>query len=256
MRLVDTHAHLNDERFDGDRDTVIAALPENGIAAVVNAAFDLASSRLGAELAQKYQNNYATVGIHPHSAADVDDDALEEICKLYKGTRIVAIGEIGLDYHYDYSPRDMQQKAFRSQLALASRLEAKIVLHNREATADTMRILREESNTHEGVMHCFSGSIETAREVLDMGLYISLGGAVTFKNAGKLTEVARFVPTDRLLLETDCPYMTPEPYRGQRNEPKHVLLAARRIAEIKGISTEELADITTKNAAELFGLEL
>lgn len=256
MRLVDTHAHLNDERFDEDRDAVIASLRENNIAAVINAAFDLASSRLGAELAAKYQNNYATVGIHPHSATDVDEAALDEIGALYKCTHVVAIGEIGLDYHYDYSPREAQQKAFRSQLSLARQLGAKIVLHNREATADTMMILREESNVHEGVMHCFSGSIETAREVLDMGLYISLGGAVTFKNASKLIEVARFVPLERLLLETDCPYMTPEPYRGQRNEPKHVLLAAKRIAEIKGISTEELAEITTRNAAELFGIEL
>ena len=254
MRLVDTHAHLNDERFDEHRDAVIASLREYNIAAVINAAFDLASSRLGAELAAKYQNNYATVGIHPHSATDVDEAALDEIGALYKCTHVVAIGEIGLDYHYDYSPREAQQKAFRSQLSLARQLGAKIVLHNREATADTMMILREESNVHEGVMHCFSGSIETAREVLDMGLYISLGGAVTFKNASKLIEVARFVPLERLLLETDCPYLAPTPFRGKRNSSLYLPYVVEAIAELKGISAEQVIEQTEKNARDLYQL--
>jgi len=246
--IFDTHAHYHDKRFDHDRDALLADLPGQGIAFVLECGTDLQSSKQALQLAQQHNHIYAAVGIHPHEAkAFTDTDQLNTLAQQPK---CVAIGEIGLDYHYDFSPREAQQQFFRAQLELAQELNMPVVIHDREAHEDTLKLLQAFKPC--GVMHCFSGSVEFAREIIKLGLYIGLGGAVTFKNARKALEVAAEIPLDRLLLETDAPYMAPVPHRGQRCDSRHIALVAARIAEIRGMDAQALIDQCAKNAKELF----
>jgi len=251
--LFDTHAHLDDKRFDDDRDELIRGLPERGVSRVITPGIDVDSSKKCVDLADKYDIVYAGVGIHPHEASKLEDNYLDQLRTMAQNKKVVAIGEIGLDYYYDFSPRDIQKQRFIEQIELAAELKLPIIIHNRDSHEDMLNILREHKELiNGGVMHCFSGSWEMAKIVLDLGLYISLAGPVTFKNAKKPVEVAKNVPLDRLLIETDSPYLTPVPYRGKRNDPGHVALVAEKIAEIRGITVEEVGRITTENALNLF----
>ncbi|HIZ20272.1 MAG TPA: TatD family hydrolase [Firmicutes bacterium] len=250
--IFDTHAHYDDERFDEDRDEVLASLPGEGVCAVVNAASDLPSARAGIALAERYPYIWAAAGIHPHEAEKAPADAVEQLRALLSHPRVVALGEIGLDYHYDFSPRDVQQALFERQLALAKELDAPVVIHDREAHEDTLRLLKKYRPR--GVVHCFSGSGEMAAEILKLGMYIGLGGAVTFKNARKPVEVAAMVPADRLVLETDAPYMTPVPFRGRRCHSGHIRYTAGAIAAVRGITPQALIDQARANACRLYGI--
>lgn len=254
--FIDSHAHLDDKRFDEDRDLVIKSLKENGIDIAVNIGADLQSSINSVELSKKYENIYASVGIHPHSADEADEKALEKIKELADNEKVVAIGEIGLDYYYDNSPREKQRECFKEHLKLAKELNLPVVIHSRDAAQETFDIIQEaQDGTLRGVMHCYSGSVEMAEEYINkLGFYISIGGPVTFKNARVVKDVAQSVPLDKLLIETDCPYLTPEPYRGKRNEPMYVKYTAAEIAKLRGITVEELAEATSRNARELFGI--
>jgi TatD DNase family protein len=254
MLLFDAHAHYDDPAFDPDRDALLASLPKKGVGLVVNAGSDEASSRASAKLAESYGYIYFAAGIHPHGAAKAEAGWRERIAELAKHEKCRAIGEIGLDYHYDFSPRDVQKAFFDEQLSLAESLGLPVVIHEREAFADTLDILKG----HPGlkcVFHCFSGNRETARLVLSMGHYISLGGAVTFKNAKKPPEVMAYVPGDRLMLETDCPYMAPVPYRGRRNDSSLLALTAEAAARIRGCTPEEIASTTYQNGRMFYGIE-
>lgn len=251
--LIDSHVHLDDERFDGDRDILIKSLKSNGIELVINIGADMKSSIDSIELAKRYDNIYAAIGVHPHSASEMTEKTLDELRDMAKEDKVIAIGEIGLDYYYDNSPRDIQRKWFREQLELAKELDLPVIIHSRDATKETYDIIKEaKDGTLRGVIHCFSGSVEVAMEYIKLGFYISIGGTVTFKNSRVVREVAEAVPLDKFLVETDCPYLTPEPYRGKRNEPMFVKYAAEKIAEIRGISFEELSKATNKNTKELF----
>lgn len=253
--VFDSHAHLDDGRFDTDRDALIASLPAKGVGFVVNAGADMASSRLSIGLAERWPYIYAAVGVHPHEAKTLDEAGLAELKAMLAHPKAVALGEIGLDYHYDYSPRDVQRVWFDRQLALAREMNKPVVIHSREAMEETLSILRPYVRDGIwGVMHAFPGSWETAREMLDMGFMIGLGGTVTFKNAVKPVEVAAKVPLDRLMIETDCPYLTPVPYRGQRNEPAYVRLVAEKIAELRAIPVAEVIGVTCENARRFFGI--
>lgn len=250
--FFDSHAHYDDDAFDADRDELLSSLLQNNVSNIINIGADMPSSRRSVQLAEKYEFIYAAVGVHPHDAQSYTSDDEAELAKLCAHPRVVAIGEIGLDYHYDNSPRDIQKEVFKKQLELAKKLRMPVIIHSREATEDTLSILKEFSPR--GVVHCFSGSVETAKTVLDMGMYISLGGPVTYKNAVKTVEVAEFVPIDRLLIETDCPYLAPVPYRGKRNSSLFIHATAEKLADIKGISVEELARITAENTKKLFNI--
>lgn len=253
--LFDTHAHLNDEQYNEDLEEVINRTKSAGVEELIVVGFDRPTITRAMELAEEYEFIYACIGWHPVDAIDMTDDDLKWIEELSSHPKVVAIGEMGLDYHWDKSPKDIQKEVFRKQIKLAKKVKLPIVIHNREATSDIMQILKEEKAQEVGgIMHCFSGSAETAKECLDMNFYISLGGPVTFKNAKKPKEVAEAVPLDKLLIETDCPYLAPHPYRGKRNEPSYVKLVAEQIAEIKGLSFEEVAVATTRNAKKLFGI--
>ena len=254
--LFDTHVHLNDDQFDEDLEEVIERARENGVERVVVVGFDEKTIKRAIELIDTYDFMYAAIGWHPVDAIDLTDSYLEWIEELTAHPKVVAIGEIGLDYHWDKSPKDVQQVVFRRQIQLAKKLNLPIIIHNREATEDVVTILEEEGAAEVGgIMHCFSGSPETAKRCLDMNFYISLGGPVTFKNAIKPKEVAKAVPLDRLLIETDCPYLAPHPYRGKRNEPSYVRLVAEQIADLKEVSFEEAAKATTENANRLFKIQ-
>ncbi len=248
--IFDTHAHYDDSRFDEDRDELIPSLSEKGISHIVNCGCDLKSSLTTVALAEKYSFIYAAVGVHAHEGEETTEEALAEIEKLYKNKRVVAVGEVGLDYHYDFSPRERQLEVFERQLILANKLDLPVIVHDREAHEDTMNLLKKYNP--KGVVHCFSGSAEMAKEIVKLGMYIGIGGAVTFKNAKKPVEVVEYLPLDRLLLETDAPYMTPVPFRGQRCDSAHIAYTAEKIAEIKGIDVQELIDICNENAKRLF----
>ena len=252
MRLIDSHAHLDDRAFDKDRAAVIARAFSEGIG-IVTIGSGLRSSREGVRLAERHRRIWATVGVHPHDAKRVDGGVLGELAELAKH-EAVAIGEIGLDYYRDLSPRDAQRRAFREQLDLARRVGLPICLHNRESTGDLVAILREVSDQHRGVVHSFLGDAELAREFLDLGLHLGIGGPVTYPKNGAVREAVKTVPLDRLLVETDCPYLTPVPYRGRRNEPSYVAHVAEEIAALKGIDVEDVAVRTTENAVRLFDL--
>lgn len=254
--LFDTHVHLNAEQYDEDVKEVIERAQEAGVKNMVVVGFDRPTIEKAIALIEEYDFLYASVGWHPVDAIDMTDEDLVWIEELAGHPKVVALGEMGLDYHWDKSPKDVQKEVFRKQIQLARKVKLPIIIHNREATQDIVEILKEEKAEEVGgIMHCFSGSVETARECVDMNFYISLGGPVTFKNAKKPKEVAEAVPLDKLLIETDCPYLAPHPYRGKRNEPAYVKLVAEQIAELKGVSYEEIAQATTENAFELFRIQ-
>ncbi|MBG9656262.1 TatD family hydrolase [Cytobacillus firmus] len=253
--FFDTHAHLNAEQYNEDLQEVIDRALSEGISNIVVVGFDRPTIEKAMELTEKYDFIYASVGWHPVDAIDMTEEDLQWIEELSSHPKVVALGEMGLDYYWDKSPKDIQQEVFRKQIRLAKKVKLPIVIHNRDATADIVEILKEEgAGEVGGIMHCFSGSPEIAQECVDMNFYISLGGPVTFKNAKKPKEVADVIPLEKLLIETDCPYLTPHPHRGKRNEPSYVKLIAEQIAEIKGLSTEEVAQATTENAKKLFGI--
>jgi TatD DNase family protein len=254
--LFDTHAHLNDPDFAADLPAAVARAEEAGVRFIVNVGYDLLSSRIAVKIAENYPGCYAAVGIHPHDAAKVIQETYTEIKKLAQATKVVAIGEIGLDYYRDLSPREIQQEVFREQISLAKELKLPIIIHDRDAHGDVLQIIKEEkAGENGGILHCFSGSWEMARQCMKLGFYISLAGPVTFKNAHRVQDLAKLIPLDSLLIETDCPYLTPEPYRGRRNEPAYVREVAKRIAELRRTTLEELAEKTSQNAKKLFKIQ-
>jgi TatD DNase family protein len=250
--LFDTHAHLHFPEFDADREAMLARARDAGVRRFVTIGTEPESSRAAVAFADREADVWATVGIHPHDAAGADAAALAEIERLAVGPRVVAIGEIGLDYFRDLSPRDEQRRVFRALLALARRVAKPVVIHCREAHEDVLGILGEERvGEVGGIMHCFSGDVAIARRCLDLGLLVSLAGPVTYPNARALPEVARFVPPDRLVVETDCPFLPPQGYRGKRNEPAYLAITAARVAELRGEPLEEMAARLTANACAL-----
>jgi len=253
MTLFDTHAHLVSSRFDDDRQAVIDAYAGDGLLGSIEVGDDLANSKKAVALAEANPLIYAAVGVHPHEAKDVSEDYIQTLSALAAHPKVVAIGEIGLDYHYDFSPREVQQAVFKAQIALAKQLSLPIIIHTREATKDTLDILASFAPLS-GVVHCFSGSKETALEMVKMGLHISFTGSVTFKNAKKVQEAFMALPLDRLMAETDSPYLSPEPMRGKRNQPKYVGYVIEKMAALKNISPDEMADINIENAKKLFGV--
>ena len=255
QRIFDTHAHYDDPAFDEDRDVLLSEqLPQGGVTRVVNCAVDLVSSARNLELAHQYDILYCALGYHPEQAADERKGDLDVIAGfLQSEDKAVAVGEIGLDYYWEENaPRETQMDLFARQLALANDLGLPVIIHDREARGDTMDLLRKYRP--QGVLHCFSGSVEMMKEAVQLGLYIGLGGVVTFKNARKAVEVAAEVPPDRLLLETDAPYMAPVPFRGKRNDSRYISYVAERIAEIRGMDPQELVDRTAENGCRLFSL--
>ncbi len=252
--IFDSHAHYDSEQFADDRKELLNALPQQGVCGIINCGTDIASSLATLELSDEFSFVYAACGIHPHEAQECKQGYLSVLKKLCMEEKCVAVGEIGLDYHYDFSPRDIQMQVFEQQLVLAKELDLPVIVHDREAHEDTMTLLKRYKP--KGVVHCFSGSAEMAKEVVKLGMYIGLGGAVTFKNARKPLEVAAVVPDDKLLIETDCPYMTPVPHRGKRCDSSYIPFTAEKLAEVRGATAEYILDLTRKNANTLFGLEL
>lgn len=257
--LTDTHVHLDDPRYDSDRDAVIARAREAGVDTLITVSCDLATSRAAVELAERYPFVYAAIGVHPHEVRQIGDGWYDELRRLAQHPKVVAYGEIGLDYHYNYSPPKLQRERFREQILLARELRLPIIVHTRDAQADTIAILREEG-AHDtgGVFHCFTGDARLAKEGLDLGFYLSISGVVTFRSAEDLREIVRTLPMERLLIETDCPYLTPVPYRGKRNEPAYVRLVADTIASLRNdgasLSAEDVGRLTAANARRLFKL--
>lgn len=256
MPIFESHAHYLDSRFDADRDKLLQSLAAAGVERVMEVACAPADFLPALALADQYPFLYAALGVHPHDADQWDPQVAAQLTRLLsQHPKAKALGEIGLDYHYDLSPRPVQRRAFQEQLELAHQLDKPVILHVREAYGDAMDILRARPRPLDGVMHCFSGSPEIARECLDLGLYVAFGGAVTFHNARKVLESAALVPLDRLLLETDCPYMTPVPHRGQRNDSTYLPLIAQKLAELHHCTLEEILDATFQNACRLFRVE-
>ena len=252
--LFDTHAHMDDRAFDADREEVLSSLPAQGVGLLMNPGCSLQSSRAASALSQKYPFVYAAVGSHPDAADEVNDDVLEEYRRLVgSNPKIKAIGEIGLDYHYEDIPREIQQRAFRAQMQLAQELNLPVIVHEREAHQDGMDIVSEFPAVT-GVFHCYSGSLEMAKWLISRGWYIGFTGVLTFKNARKALEVAAGIPLDRIVLETDCPYMSPEPFRGRRNDPGRLYRMAEALADLRGLSREEIEAITLENGKRLYRL--
>jgi TatD DNase family protein len=253
--LFDTHAHLNAIQYEEDIVEVIQRAKSENVSHIVVVGFDKDTIKRAMELTEQYDMIYAAVGWHPVDAIDMTDEDLKWIKELAAHPKVVAIGEMGLDYYWDKSPKDIQKEVFRKQIQVAKEVQLPIIIHNRDATEDVVKILKEETASEVGgIMHCFTGSLEVAKQCMDMNFYISFGGPVTFKNAKKPKEVATEIPMDRLLIETDCPYLTPHPFRGKRNEPSYVKYVAEQIAELKGLSVEEVAKKTSDNAIRLFGI--
>ncbi|MBD3108956.1 TatD family hydrolase [Bacillus sp. AGMB 02131] len=254
--LFDSHAHLNAEQYKDDLEEVIERARTEGVSNMLIVGFDRPTITRAMQLVEEYDFLYASVGWHPVDAVDMTDEDFAWLEELAAHPKVVALGEMGLDYHWDKSPKDIQKEVFRKQIELAKRVNLPIIIHNREATKDIVDILKESGAKEVGgIMHCFGGSIETARECMNMNFYISFGGPVTFKNARGVKEVAAQIPLDRLLIETDCPYLTPHPFRGKRNEPSYVKLVAEELANLHHITYKELADKTTANAKKLFGID-
>lgn len=249
--LYDTHAHLDDEMFDGDRAAVIEKIRNSGVGRLNNIGSDMQSSRISIELAEKYDFIYAAVGVHPSETGGMTDADIDELRRMAAHKKVVAIGEIGLDYHYEDTERETQKYWLRRQLELVRELDMPVVIHDRESKGECMEILKEKGISN-GVIHCFSGSAETAEEFLKMGFHISFTGVLTFKNAKKAIRALEAIPMERLLIETDCPYMAPEPFRGTRNDSSLVYRVAEKIAEVKGVSVEDTVRITCENALRLF----
>lgn len=250
MRIIDSHAHYDDSSFDADREEVLRELFSGEICKIVNIGCSVKSSYSSVKLAEEYAGIYAAVGLHPDAADEIE--RIDEIRRLCDNKKVVAVGEIGLDYHYEEHSRDIQKKAFEEQLKLAAELDMPVVIHSRDAWEDTMEFLRKYRP--KGVMHCFSGSAETAREIVGMGMYVGFTGVVTFKNAKKALKALEAVPLDRLLVETDCPYMAPEPNRGKRNYSGYLPYTIAAMAAVKGVSPDEMAEITAENAERLFNI--
>jgi TatD DNase family protein len=261
-KFVDSHAHIDGEEFDADRDEVVERARREGVCAILNVGTgDPQSGSLerAVEVAEKYEGIYAAVGVHPHDARLFDEEAASRIQRLTKqSSRVIAWGEIGLDYHYDHSPRDVQREVFRRQLRLAREAGLPVIIHSREADDETVNILRDELKDFRrgGVMHCFGGGRAMLEGIVELGFMISFAGNVTFKKAEDLREVARHVPLERLLVETDCPFLTPVPFRGRRNEPVRVVEVARCLADLRGVTLEEMGRLTTDNFARFFGLDI
>ena len=249
--LFDTHAHMNDSAFDQDRDALLQSLPEQGVALVMNPGCSLESSREAIAIAQQYPFVYAAVGTHPDAADEVNEEVLEEYRRLCRHEKVKAIGEIGLDYYYETIPRQVQLQAFRMQMELARQTGLPVIIHQRDAHEDGMAVIREFPDV-KGVFHCYSGSAEMAKQLVNLGWYIGFTGVLTFKNARKAVETAQSIPLDRIVLETDCPYMSPEPFRGKRNHPGYLYRMAERLAELRGLSVEEIHAITTENGKRLY----
>lgn len=251
--ILDTHAHYDDKAFDGDREDVIDMLFKNGVCGVVNQGTDIKTSEFSINLARRYDGFYAAVGLHPEC---LDENSINDLCKireLAKSEKVVAIGEIGLDYYYDI-PRDLQKTVFAKQLELAAELDLPVNIHDREAHGDTLEMLKKYKP--KGILHCFSGSVEMAKEIVKLGMYIGIGGVVTFKNARKTVEVIEVIPLERLVLETDCPYLSPVPFRGKRNDSSMIKYTAQRIAEIRNTTAEEILTITRRNAADVYKINM
>ena len=254
LGIFDVHAHYDDEKFDADREEVLSSMAEKNVICIVNAGTDIETSRKTLNYCEKYDFMYGAVGIHPEFADKLPQNYLKEIENMAIHEKAVAIGEIGLDYYWDGVPRDIQKKVFTEQLELAYKLSMPVVIHDRDAHGDTMEILRKYKP--KGIMHCFSGSVEMCREIVKLGMSISLGGVVTFKNARHSVEVAEYIPLDRLMLETDAPYLSPVPFRGKRCDSSMIMMTAERIAEIKGISVEDVLRVTAENACRMYGIVL
>lgn len=253
--LFDSHAHIDDEKFAGEQALVVQRAVASGVTRLINVGSDIESSAKSVELAEKYSQIWAAVGIHPHEAEKVSDGDYDKLMEWSKLSRVVAIGEIGLDYYYDLSPRDIQKTVFIRQMKLARQCNLPVIIHDRDAHGDTLAIIKNEGRGVQGVVHCFAGSWEMAQELLKLGWYIGVDGPVTFKNVAKLPEVIKKIPLERLLIETDSPYLTPVPLRGKRNEPAYVKYVAEHVAKLRGIETAELARMTTHNACTLFGIK-
>ena len=252
--LFDTHAHMDDRAFDADRAQLLASLPQQGLSLVMNPGCSLASSRNVDLLTRQYDFLYGAVGSHPDACDEVNEEVLDIYRQLCRNNpKIKAIGEIGLDYHYEDIPRDIQQKAFRLQMELAKELSLPVIVHDRDAHGDSMDIVSEFPEA-KGVFHCYSGSVEMAQWLIDRGWYIGFTGVLTFKNARKAVEVAQAIALERIVLETDCPYMAPEPFRGKRNDPGKLYRMAQRLAEIRGRDVEEIQSITLENGKRLYGI--
>lgn len=255
MKLFDTHAHLTDARYDADRYELIESLKDEGVALAVEIACDMSKVDDAIALMERYSFIYGTVGVHPHDAEGTKKGYLDKISEYLQHDKMLALGEIGLDYYYDNSPRNVQLKVFAQQLELAQQLNLPVVLHIRDAFGDCLDILRAHKNGLKGVMHCYSGSYETARDCIDLGLYIAFGGALTFQNATRLRDVAARLPLERIVIETDCPYLTPAPHRGKRNSPAYVRFVAEKLAEVRNMGAEEIALITYENGKKMYEME-
>ena len=256
MPIFDTHAHYDADRFDSDRDALLSAMPGVGVGLVLDPGCDLPSSHAAAELAERYPHVYAAVGVHPEDCDGFQDEDLTELRQLLEQPKVVAIGEIGLDYYWDTPSRDIQKKWFVRQLNTAVEKNKPVIIHSRDAAADTLDIMKAEKPWDQGgVIHCFSYSVEMAREYLNHGFYIGIGGVLTFHNAKKLKEVAEYVPLNQIVLETDCPYLAPVPNRGKRNSSLNLTYVADMLAEIKGIAREEIERVTYENACRLYRIK-
>ncbi|OON98655.1 MAG: hydrolase TatD [Epulopiscium sp. Nele67-Bin004] len=253
MRFFDSHAHYDDERFDEDRESLLNYIKEQGVDYVMNVGADMQGIKDGIELAKKYPYIYASVGIHPHYVAQLNPSDLEVLEELAKQPKVKAIGEIGLDYYYDNSPRDVQKEWFRLQLGLAKKLDMPVIIHSRDACQDTFDILKDENITN-GVIHCFSGSKELALEYIKRGFYIGVGGSLTFKNARKTVEVVENIPLEKILIETDAPYLSPVPHRGKRNDSSYLLHVVEKIANIQNVDPVQVAEVTLENAKLLYNI--
>lgn len=251
-KIFDTHAHYDDEAFDCDREQVLDSLFEGSVCGIINCSVNIRTCEISLELANKYAGMYVACGFHPHEASNITARDFDRLHELLKEPKCIAVGEIGLDYHYDFSPRDVQIEVFKRQLEMANELCLPIIIHDRESHEDILKLLKEYSP--KGVVHCFSGSVEMAQEIINLGMYIGLGGAVTFKNAKKPVLVAQYVPSDRLLLETDAPYMTPVPFRGKRCTSDLISYTAETIAQTRGETVDELLRCNVSNVKALFNV--
>lgn len=253
--IFETHAHFDDEAYEKDRDTLLKSLNFHGVEGLVNVGASMASSKQSMELAKKYPFVYAAVGVHPENVEELSEESLKELEEMAKREKVVAIGEIGLDYYYDEVPKDIQKKWFLRQLELAAELKKPVIIHSRDAAQDTMEIMKEYQGKLTGIIHCFSYSKECAEFFMKCGYYLGIGGVVTFSNAKKLKEVVKEAPLERLVLETDCPYLTPTPYRGKRNSSHYLPYVAEEIAKIKEIPVEEVIRVTNQNARKVYQIK-
>lgn len=254
LKIIDTHVHYDDDAFDEDRHELINSILNDNVKGFITIGTSIEKSLKSIEIAEKYSQAYASIGVHPEDCNDLQKDYIDKLRQMSKNNKVVAIGEIGLDYHYDGYNKKTQMKCFTEQLELASELNLPVIIHSRDATQDTIDILN--AYKPKGVMHCFSGSLETAQKILELGMMISFTGVITFKNAKKAIEVCSAIPIDRLMLETDSPYMTPVPHRGKRNNSNYIIHIAEKIAEIKNIPVNEVIEICNKNAISFFGLNI